>query len=122
MTRGVVLVAGLLILAGCASGPPVLRFETEGFLVQYVAQRDEFRDATYPARQKCRRLEPAASDALKARCAELAAKQAVWASMDRAVLQAVLTQSVITTEQIQAAAAAGKELLGLALTIAPLVL
>jgi hypothetical protein len=109
-----------LFLAGCASGPPVLKFETEGFLVQYLAERDDFRDATYPARLKCKRLEPVASDAAKARCAELATKMTVWQSRDRIVLQAILTQSTITTEQIQAAMSAGKELLGLALTIAPL--
>jgi uncharacterized lipoprotein YmbA len=119
MTGWVPLLA-LLLLAGCASGPPTLQFETEGFLVQYVAQRDAFRDQTYPARMKCQRVVPFATEEFKARCAELAAKQAVWAGMDRAVLQAVLTQSTVTTEQIQAAMAAGKELLGLALTIAPM--
>lgn len=110
----------ILLLAGCASGPPTLRFETEGFLVQYVGQRDDFRDATYPARVKCKRIESIASEAAKARCAELVTRMTVWQSMDRAVLQAILTQSTITTEQIQAAMAAGKELLGLALTIAPM--
>lgn len=109
-----------LLLAGCASGPPTLRFETEGFLVQYIGQRDDFRDATYPARQRCKRIEAVASEATKARCAELVTRMTVWQSMDRAVLQAILTQATITTEQIQAAMAAGKELLGLALTIAPM--
>ena len=121
----VTLVALALFLAslalwGCASGPPVLKFETEGFLLSYMAERDDFRDQTYPARRKCGRLEPLASDSLKARCGELAAKQAAWLGRDRVVLQAILTQSTITTEQIQAALTAGKELLGLALTLAPL--
>lgn len=114
------ILALAFLLTGCASGPPVLRFETEGFLTQYLQERDEFRDQTYPARQKCKRLDAVASDTLKARCAELAAKQAVWLGRDRIVLQAILAQSVITTEQMQAAMAAGKELLGLALQIAPL--
>jgi hypothetical protein len=113
------LLAGLL-LTGCASGPPTLKFETRGFLLQYMTLRDEFMDSTYPARIKCRRLEPVASEATKAKCSDLATKLVAWQTRDQLVLQAVLSQGTITTEQIQAAMSAGKELLGLALTIAPL--
>jgi hypothetical protein len=109
-----------LLLAGCASGPPTLKFETKGFLIQYMSLRDEFMDSTYPARVKCRKVEAVASEALKAKCSDLTTKLVAWQTRDQIVLQAVLTQGTITTEQIQAAMSAGKELLGLALTIAPL--
>lgn len=108
----------VLVILGCSS-VPTLKFETEGFLTEYVNARDEFRDQTYPARMKCRRLDPAASDALKVRCAELAVKQAAWAQRDKVVLHAIVTQSTITNEQVAAAAAAVKDVLGVALTIAP---
>lgn len=113
-----VLVAVVFLVGRCATAP-TLKFETEGFLLQYVAERDDFRDQTYPARLKCKRLDPVASEALKERCGNLASKQAVWAARDRIVLHAILSQSTITTEQIKAVADAGKDLLGLALTIAP---
>jgi len=79
-----------------------------------------YRDRALVARQKCARLEPVASDALKTKCAALAASESVWAERDRAVLAALLASRTITPETFDAAVSAGERLLKLALEIAPL--
>lgn len=126
-------IPGLLALAlalasiglwGCSSrgGRPTITMDAEGFVAAYMAERDEFRDRTYPARVKCAKTvsDPNATAQVKADCATLAAKAATWAGYDKVILNALLTRSPIDGASIQAATDAAKAALALALQIAPL--
>lgn len=109
----------LLLLAGCASTPdgkPTITLDAEVFVASYIAERDEFRDRTFLARLVC--AQGKAAD--PSQCEALAAKQAVWAARDALVLKALLSRSPLDAETLKAAAAAGRDLLSLALRIAPI--
>lgn len=111
---------GLCVLSlwGCATagGRPTITLDAEAFVAQYMAERDDFRDRTYLARYTCtqgKTADPAECEALKT-------KLAVWAVRDAAVLKALLSRSPLDADTIRAAADAGKDLLGVAIKIAPL--
>jgi hypothetical protein len=108
----------LLLLAGCASGPPVVRLDAAGYVRSYVAERDAFRDRTAPARRRCEAVvavrtapftgvpvptpPPANLDALQRKCEALRDELARWAERDTAVLQAILTRETINAETLNA--------------------
>src|SRR5262245_9105535 len=95
--RTLPLALAMLTLAACASGPPTVTFEARGFVKEYVRQRDRVRDETKPARDKCARLAPTASDRLREKCDTLKADADAWAGYDAAVLEALMTRQTIRT-------------------------
>jgi hypothetical protein len=115
---GLALLLASLGAWGCASkdGRPTITLDAEYFVAAYMAERDDFRDRTFLARLTCaqgKAQDPSLCDTLKA-------AQTIWSTRDAAVLKALLTRSPIDPATIQAAANAGKDLLGIAVKIAPL--
>lgn len=108
----------LLLLTGCASGPPTIELDARAFVAGYLRERDHFVRRTAPAFRKCETLTLLASEPLKVKCDRLREETKVWTDRDAAILDALLTRSPINAETLAAVWAVAERVLVLAADVA----